>query len=407
MDQPEPAGDVLVTEMEYQHLVFEEFARKVQPAINPFQPFAFAQTDLNPAVTAEFAHAVYRFGHSMLTDTISRRNEDAAGPDGEFGTSDDVRGDTDDVSLLEGFLNPPKYTDGGSAGDLTSEEAAGSIVMGMTDQTGNELDEFVTETLRDNLLGLPLDLATVNMTRARSEGVPRLNAFRKQLHAATNDGQLQPYTSWVDFGENLKHPESLVNYVFEKQLTDLQNGDRVYYLARTPGMNLHTQLEGNSFAELIMRNTNAHTLKADVFATADCTFELKNLKGTPAGLATSGNTVADDPQSDCDETAALIRMPDCTIKYRAVNSVDPAGINGQSVYNGAAGVDRVYGGNDNDTFLGRCGQRPHRGWRRRRHRARGRGQRHHHRPRRRRRAQGRSRQRRHRRRPGSRHRDVG
>ena len=39
-----------VTEMEYQHLVFEEFARKIQPAINPFEPFAFNQTDINPAI---------------------------------------------------------------------------------------------------------------------------------------------------------------------------------------------------------------------------------------------------------------------------------------------------------------------------------------------------------------------
>ena len=31
-------------------------------------------------------------------------------------------------------------------------------------------------------------------------------------------------------------------------------------------MNLRPQLEGNSFAEMIMRNTNAHTLKADSFA---------------------------------------------------------------------------------------------------------------------------------------------
>ena len=30
--------------------------------------------------------------------------------------------------------------------------------MGSSDQVGNELDEFVTETLRNNLLGLPLDL---------------------------------------------------------------------------------------------------------------------------------------------------------------------------------------------------------------------------------------------------------
>ena len=30
--------------------------------------------------------------------------------------------------------------------------------MGSSDQAGNEIDEFVTETLRNNLLGLPLDL---------------------------------------------------------------------------------------------------------------------------------------------------------------------------------------------------------------------------------------------------------
>lgn len=368
-----------VTEMEYQHLVFEEFARKVQPAINPFEPFAFTQTDLNPSVRAEFAHAVYRFGHSMLTETISRRNEDRPGPDGVFDTSDDVRGSQNDISLLDGFLNPPAYTDGGPAGQLTSEQAAGSIIMGMSDQVGNELDEFVTDTLRNNLLGLPLDLATINMTRARSEGVPPFNVFRREIFGSTNDSQLRPYSNWIDFGEGLKNPTSLVNfvaaygthptilsdvgpdgvlvddpatttdesadngpatlasrraaakqivdpalgetnvptdaadfmnsigswsnqgvrsttgvddidlwvgglaertnlfggllgstfnYVFESQLTDLQNGDRLYYLARTPGMNLRTQLEGNSFSELMRRNTNAKSLKADASATA-------------------------------------------------------------------------------------------------------------------------------------------
>jgi hypothetical protein len=41
-----------VTEMEYQHLVFEEFARKVQPAVRPFHVY---QPDINPAIPAEFA----------------------------------------------------------------------------------------------------------------------------------------------------------------------------------------------------------------------------------------------------------------------------------------------------------------------------------------------------------------
>ena len=55
--------------------------------------------------------------------------------------------------------------------------------MGSSDQVGNELDEFVTETLRNNLLGLPLDLPTINMARAREAGVPPLNGVRRQIYA--------------------------------------------------------------------------------------------------------------------------------------------------------------------------------------------------------------------------------
>ncbi|MFN0282481.1 MAG: peroxidase family protein, partial [Kineosporiaceae bacterium] len=441
-----------VTEMEYQHLVFEDFARKVQPGINPFEAFAFAQTDLDPSITAEFAHAVYRFGHSMLTDTLPRINRD---------------GTRNDIDLFTGFLNPPKYTDGYP----NSQEAARALFMGLSDETGNEIDEFVADTLRNRLLGLPLDLAAINMTRARSEGIPRLNGVRRQIHARTNDGALAPYGDWVDFGEALKHPESLINfvaaygrhpsiltdfgpdgqagggddgpatlksrraaaklivdpnllngdvppadaadfmfstgdwanngvnsitgvddidlwigglaehtnlfggllgstfnYVFEAQLTDLQNGDRFYYLARTPGMNLRASLEGNSFSELVTRNTGASNLKADAFATADCKFELSNLTGS--GIAgdfiTGPGSVNDDPASECNENRLLLRMADGTMRYRLSNSVDPPGINGQSVFNGdrpdpgdplgrLAVNDRIFGGADNDTFWGGLG----------------------------------------------------
>jgi Ca2+-binding RTX toxin-like protein len=433
-----------ITEMEYQHLVFEEFARKVQPAVRPFHVYS---PDINPAIKAEFAHAVYRFGHSMLDDTVARTNTSATG------TKTD-----NSVPLLKAFLNPPALYDGGTAGTLSAAAGAGSVFMGSSDQPGNELDEFVTETLRNNLLGLPLDLPTINMARAREAGVPPLNDVRRQIFAQTNDGQLAPYTSWTDFRQHLKHPESLINfvaaygqhpdivnattlvakrnaaraivdpqpaqagpdgvlgtvddipadsppadaaefmfgtggwaddangrtttglddvdlwvgglaevtnlfggllgstfnYVFQTQLEDLQDGDRLYYLARTPGLSLRTQLEGNSFSEMIQRNTdNTNTLKADAFATADCKFQLANLNGTPAGFTQFGSTVADDPTTtDCDESLLLLRKPDGTIQYRAINTVDPSGINGQSVYNGTDGADRVFGGNDNDTFWG-------------------------------------------------------
>ena len=424
-----------VNEMEYQHLVFEEFARKIQPAIRVFEGYS---SDINPAIPAEFASAVYRFGHSMLDEDVARTNPD---------------GSDNSTALLHAFLNPPELFNAhgtcdtppcSPAGLLSPRQAAGSVVMGSVDQIGNELDEFVTDTLRDNLLGLPLDLATLNLTRARDVGLPPLNDVRRQLFAQHNDGQLAPYTSWSDFGQHLKHPESLINfvaaygthpsivnattvaakraaaraivqptgadvappdagqfmfgtgawasvdgltatglddvdlwigglaeatnlnggllgstfnYVFQTSLENLQDGDRFYYLARTAGMNLLGQLEGNSFAELIQRNTDGtNSLKADVFATADCKFQLGDLAGTAAGFATFGATVADDPTTtDCDESKLLQRKPDGTIRYRAVNSVDPVGINGQSVYNGTSEVDRVIGGNDNDTFWGGLG----------------------------------------------------
>ena len=59
--------------MQYQHLVFEEFARKMQPLINPFLG---GLTSINGAISAEFAHTVYRLGHSMLPEVVARINAD-------------------------------------------------------------------------------------------------------------------------------------------------------------------------------------------------------------------------------------------------------------------------------------------------------------------------------------------
>ena len=121
----------------------------------------------------------------MLTETVARTDAD---------------GTTYDIPLLDGFLNPLEFNDGGSAGPLTAAQAAGAIFQGGTRQVGNEIDEFVTEAVRNRLLGLPLDLAVLNIARGRSEGIPPLNARRRQFFAATGDAALAPYASWFDFG---------------------------------------------------------------------------------------------------------------------------------------------------------------------------------------------------------------
>jgi hypothetical protein len=83
----------------------------------------------------------------------------------------------------------------------------------MSRQVGNEIDEFVTDALRNNLVGLPLDLATLNMARGRDTGVPSFNEARAAFFKMTGDSQLKPYTSWADFAPHLKNPASIINFI--------------------------------------------------------------------------------------------------------------------------------------------------------------------------------------------------
>ncbi|MBA2509553.1 MAG: fibronectin type III domain-containing protein [Nocardioidaceae bacterium] len=397
-----------VTEMEYQHLAFEDFARKVQPQVNAFTGY---DTTIDPAITAEFAHAVYRFGHSMLTETVARTKPGGA---------------RRDIPLLDAFLNPPAYDEGG----LTPDQAAGDIMRGMSKQVGSEMDEFVTEALRNRLLGLPLDLAALNLARGRDTGMPPLNETRRQFFAATNNNSaLRPYSSWLDFGDGLRHHESLINfvaaygthpsitggknakraaaallvagnpsdpetptdsvdfmnstgswsstetgldlvdlwvgglaerqapfggllgstfnYVFEKQMENLQDGDRFYYLARTAGLNLLTQLEGNSASELIERNTDVTDLPADAFSRPDLFFYLEN-------LGTSG-PVPDDPTTPWDESVELRRTPDGTLRYSGTQHVVFIGTPTADRMRSSEGDDTLRGNADNDTIEGGAG----------------------------------------------------
>src|SRR5690606_4087930 len=117
------------------------------------------------------------------------------------------------------FLNPRTYDDDGT---LTPEQAAGAVVNGTTNQVAGQIDEHVISTLRNNLLGLPLDLATINMLRGRDTGTPGLQEARRTFYAASGSPTLQPYESWFDFGLGLKNGNnfgrggsnaSLINFV--------------------------------------------------------------------------------------------------------------------------------------------------------------------------------------------------
>jgi hypothetical protein len=62
-------------------------------------------------------------------------------------------------------------------------------------------------------IGLPLDLAVLNLARGRDVGIPSLNEARRDFYTQTGDTWVKPYTSWADLVQHLKHPESLINFI--------------------------------------------------------------------------------------------------------------------------------------------------------------------------------------------------
>ncbi len=168
--------------MEYQHAAVDQYARNVSPNIQEFVGYS---PDKQPDVAMEYSQVAFRFGHSTLRETI-----DTMDPTG--GITGKIMG----YALHDAFLNPEAF---GSVGP-------GSILLGMTHQQMNEVDEFVTPALNQGLLGQPLDLAAINIARGRDVGMPTLNDFREAI------GLLR-YTSWTDFGQNMQHPASLVNFI--------------------------------------------------------------------------------------------------------------------------------------------------------------------------------------------------
>ncbi len=104
---------------------------------------------------------------------------------------------------------------------------------------------------------------------------------------------------------------STFNYVFENQLEKLQNGDRFYYLERTAALNFLTELENNSFAKLIMANTDATHLPGDVFSTPGFILEVDPTRQFNETLQRSGpdGILGDDPTTPINEAFDNVATP--------------------------------------------------------------------------------------------------
>ncbi len=162
---------------------------------------------------------------------------------------------------------------------------------------------------------------------------------------------------------------STFNFVFETQLEALQDGDRFYYLSRTAGMHFGSELEQNSFAKLVMANSDATHLSSLIFQTPNFILEVDQSRQF-TGLGADGRA---DPTGgifigDVEVTPLVIRDNPATagadanyLQYTGEDHVVLGGTDGNDILIAGDGDDTLYGdgGNDrleggygNDTLLG-------------------------------------------------------
>ncbi len=469
------------TEMQYNRIVFDEFVPTLSGLKDPFEGF---HTNIDPAITSEFSQSVYRFGHSMLTQTVDRF-------DVNFETITDAGAldpttASDQLGLFEAFLQPTalyNYDDATGLNTLTPEEGTGAVIRGLTRAVANQIDEMVTGGMQNNLVGLPLDIGAINIARGRDVGSPRLNPARRAFHLATQDAALTPYNSWMDYADNIRHEASLVNFiagygthplvagadkiagngsagepiavvdrraaacalvsaialvadycgdsgfnavaipaapidaadfmrshgdwaagldglpitgleqidfwngglaeevrpftghlgsthnfVFENQMEFLQNGDRMYYVARTGTIPFFGALESNTFTSMVMRNTDlgefgAGVLPLAIFSVPNHLLEIDQSQQFGQGTEPGDGTTADPTGEaalvqlvirDPNNSTTNIRVPDATrfLQYTGGDHVAIGGTSGADTIIGGIGDDSLYGRDGNDRIEG-------------------------------------------------------
>jgi hypothetical protein len=252
---------------ELQAITYNEFLPALlgEGALSRYRGY---KPNVNPGIANEFSTAAFRLGHSML------------GNDVEFldNSAEEV---AEEIPLREAFFNP----------GLLEETGIDPILKYLASDPAQEIDNHVTEEVRNFLFGLPgqggFDLASLNLQRGRDHGLadynsvreayafPRVESFaditdNQELQAALQAayGDVDNIDLWAGgLAEDHVRGSSL-GETFQAILVDqferLRDGDRYWYERDLSRSELRL-VRDTSLADVISRNTTISNLQDNVF----------------------------------------------------------------------------------------------------------------------------------------------
>lgn len=313
----------LIVEAEIQAITYNDFLPLLlgEDALSQYTGY---DASVNPQIANFFATAAYRLGHTMLSNTISRINEDG---------SEDANGH---LALRDAFFRPSELN-GGIDG----------ILRGVAEGHAERIDTSIIDEVRNFLFGEPgdggFDLAALNIQRGRDHGLPDYNAMREayglqplsDFDQITSDrvlaeklesvyGDINDIDAFVGGLAEDTYGDSMLGELFytavADQFTRLRDGDAYYYASRL-SPELIEIINDTHLSDIIMRNTDVDYLQENVF-----------LAYNRLGGDNKNNHIEGGEGRD------LI-----------------IGFGGKDKLKGHQGDDELYGGNGNDKLFGNDG----------------------------------------------------
>jgi peroxidase len=296
-----------ITTAEIANITYSEFLPHLLgpnaiPAYTGYKP------NVNPTITEEFEGAAYRFGHSIVSDTIASVNNAGA--------------ITSSQLLKDVFFEPPSA--------FIAAGGADGLLRHLADDTANPLDTHIVEDLRSFLNAPPdaIDLAATNIQRAHDLGLGTLNETRQALGFApytsfnqiTSDSQTaaalkQAYGTadkidlWTG-GLAEDHTQgAAIGQTFGKiianQFTALRDGDRLYFQNQGFDPKTLKAIEHTTLSDIIQRDTNTDNIQKDAFVFFDRTL----LKDADHHIAKSVDLLHQYVAADSPTHAVLTSSP--------------------------------------------------------------------------------------------------